>query len=176
MEFLKKIKMISLILLTIVLSTMVTYSIASIWHISAFAGSDGIFMPSVKIMENVLKNNTESLSYASNYMINLQNSDVRWDGDQFNVLSIYHVDNNISDTTKIIDPILKKALRKLYNEKLNPIIKENNYILFVRWTSLNSSCGILYCPKGKPQITESGNTKITKSAQQYWYLYKNISD
>lgn len=58
------------------------------------------------------------------------------------------------------------------------IIKENDYIMFVKWSSLDSSCGIVYCrePQNMNNMFNNGEKDIIKLSKPNWYYFKHIGD
>lgn len=159
-----------IILIIVVLIAWITFKI------SLLMGSDGIFMPTVAKVEDTLKNNLEDLLFVKEYMLNLNYDYVEWRAIDFSELAYYEKQNSSLVGIKIDNPELLSSLQKLQNTKIMHVIKENNYVLFVKWMSLDASCGLLYCSDKSPIITESGNTEIKKLSSEYWYYYRHVAD
>lgn len=171
----KYLKRIGIILFLIV----ITITILFICKVAPLLGSDGVFMPSTTKIEHLLKTNCDQLSYVSKYMLELQYSFVRWDATERDKLTYYYEQNNGGigkGVVEIDDPMLSENMNKLQNAKFEHIIKENNYIMFVKWSSLDSSCGLVYCQDDRPNMNGNGEISIKELGLNHWYYYKFMAN
>lgn len=148
--------------------------------ISPLLGSDGIFMPDKTEIEKVLDKDYNYLLLVANYMNNYNCDYIRWEAiDKDNINYHYRESDGGYVTQKkgLVDIKLKSAIDKLKNDNFEYIIKTDRYIEFVKWNSLDSSCGIIYCDnsefKEQDNLT-SKNFILDELSKDNWYFYKYI--
>lgn len=147
-----------------------------VFKISPLLGSDSIFMPGETKIEKLLNDNLEGLSYCCEYIGGLEHTYIRWDSIDENNLTCYtEIDgeNEITYHIPTVNPTFSGKIKKLEDARIENITKENNYILFIRWSSLDSSCGLLYCSEELPNISEQG-VEIKKLDYDDWYYYRHV--
>ena len=150
-----------------------------ICKISPLLESDSIFMPSVRQIENILTDNYSELSYVGKYIGGFECDYIRWDSSDPHRLTYYYEqeDGYVNGKANEIDNAeILRILDYFKNEKIEHIFKENNYVRFTRWSSLDSSCGLLYCKYDNPEITYNGDTELKELSIDNWYYFKRAGD
>lgn len=160
----KSVILLIFILITSIISCILLYSI------KPFLTSNGFSVPNIKKAQKILDNNYNSLSNISDFMIKKDCNYIRWDAISKNEI--------ICDGYKIEIAALnlQESINILYQKKFRHIVKQDNYISFTIWTSLDSSCSLLYCPQGEPHILENGKTELYKLSKDNWYFHVHVGD
>ncbi|MDP4118428.1 MAG: hypothetical protein Q8873_04470 [Bacillota bacterium] len=177
MKYLKTILKILLILVAGLLISAIIAVQVTVYIIG------GGFEPTTWGIKRDFKNNFEQLSYVGEYLMKSDYSYARtdtisnyeWSYDGKTDLYGNYYDK--SGKEKITDKELLDNINKLYKSKFKYIIKEYNYIMFVRWSILDESCGIVYSINGNEpaiNVIEGGTVTIKKLSANRWYYYKNI--
>ena len=151
------------LLMTIVILASILY----------FIYPQGIMMPNQNKMDRIFQENRTELQYIGNYLLEMQYSKVLIEGDIIENMKCYESDGRyrIEENSTIV----KNYLSNLRTKKFLTVLKENNYVLFERWISFGSSCGILYCRDVEPVLKEtSGKREVRKMSMNGWYYYKYI--
>ena len=139
-------------------------------------GSDGIFMPSCNKMKRVLRENKVLLTDVALQIESMGSDSVRWDAIEDEKIVIYTEDNagGYSHTDiNIDDQELSDNLKKVKEKRFQNVFKQSNYIMFVKWSSLDSSAGLIYC-YDTPKVLEAGETNITE-IDHNWYYFSHRS-
>lgn len=146
-----------------------------IYRISPLLGSDGVFMYSQEKIEKFQREQKNKLEYICEYISNIDN-DIRWENINPDVLTCYYDSNGAIDLYEIsIDDDMSRTIQDLDENGLVFILKENNYIQFVFWTSLDSSCGLIYCDE-QPIMHYNDKINIVPLSDNNWYYYNHIAN
>lgn len=138
------------------------------YKISPLLGSGSIFMPSYKKINEFYNDNYVALQDVVNYMESVDSNFMRWDSFDKDVILKDNYDRiDISD-----NETMKINIQTLLHSDMQHILKENNYILFVLWSSLDSSCGILYSKRDNVLVEEIQLRKINDKG---WYYFEHIA-
>lgn len=157
--------------------TVIILSLITLYRISPLLGSDTIFMYSEKKIVKIQKEQQNTLEYVCEYLSNIDN-DVRWEDINPDVLTYYYNNDEGgygSYKVPLNDTSISKFMQNLDRSGVIFILKESNYIQFVAWTSLDSSCGLIYCEEN-PIINYNGKTTINKLSEGNWYYYAQKAD
>lgn len=170
MKYLKIIVVIVLIICIILLAAFIAF-------VSPFLGSDGISMPSEKKLEQYYNENYNDFLNISDYLIDLKYSYIRIDDVTYDGENIICYENNKEIIYEIQNDVVLRSINKLYENGYIHIIKENGDISFVRWTSLDSSTGILYTFDAtlKQKNDTTKDMQLTSLSKSNWYIYKHVS-
>lgn len=164
------------IIIILSIALIILYLI-KIYQISPLLGSNNIFMYSYKQISGIKKEQENALESVCEYLSNVDN-DVRW-GDINPDILTYYCDNGKGgyDSYKVSlnDTTISTHIQDLDNSGVIFILKESNYIQFVVWTSLDSSCGLIYCEEN-PIIDYNGKTTTNKLSEDNWYYYTQMAD
>lgn len=165
------------ILNMLIIIIFVLICILLICKVKPLLGSSSLFMPSSKEIENILKQEKNDFILAKDYFLNIQN-EARWETISPNTIT-YYCENNKGGIEKLDTAIENKDLLQtiqiLKDNHVEVILKRNNYVEFSLWSSLDSSCGLLYC-NTEPIIDENGQTNLTELSLEHWYYYKHIAN
>ena len=136
-----------------------------------------ILKPIDKKYEKVLNENIIDLTNICDYLKSFD-CDVRWDIYYTYNMKCYYKNGNsyVSEKKTVEDRNIINSLDHLSQKKFKNILKESNYILFVKNSSLNSSYGLIFSTNGeKPEIdeNENGTTEIKNLPYKDWYMYKH---
>ena len=75
----------------------------------------------------------------------MEHTYIRWDSIEENNFTCYTEKDGGNEITYHIptaNPVFSIIVKKLKDARTENVTKENNYILFIRWSSLDSSCGL----------------------------------
>ena len=138
------------------------------YKISPLFGSS-IFMPSYNKVNKFYIKNYAILCDVVSYMQNEESDMLRWDCDENDVISDYNSSQKIyiSDNSD-----LQNDIQFLYDNNIEHILKEHNYIKFVFWGSLDSSCGLVYSEDVSISIEDTKFKYISNN----WYYYLHVAD
>ena len=138
-------------------------------------GSSGIFMPTYNKMEKVLQENYLLLSNVAQYMGTIKDYEIRWDSISDDKLEFYSYNDNEGISlveTNIDNKELSNNLKTLKEKNFINILKESNYVMFVQWSSLESSAGLIYCCDDIPNLSSKKGIKIT-TIKNKWYYFEH---
>ena len=166
--FLRKI----FIVLSVVIVVFVSFVAICIYRVSPLLGSDSIFMPNKKQISNFLYNNSDELLYICEYIGDLEYDYVSWDSTDRNELKCWS-EHNKDNFPVENDVTLFDNINHLEAAGVENIIKSNNYIEFSTWSSLDSSCSLVYSYNDEPDIQDLGEVILDK-IDNGWYYYKHI--
>ncbi|MGN1319199.1 MAG: hypothetical protein ACI4VF_09305 [Lachnospirales bacterium] len=148
--------------------------------LSPLLGSNGIIMPKYDEIESDFNKNYNCLLKVKDFMNSCDCDYIRFDLIDSNYMECYYKDNGGYEKEKkeITDYQVEKLINELKNNNYDSIIKKNNYIEFVKWSSLGSSCGIVYCENrlSNNSLFYDGKTDFNNLSKADWYYYKHIGD
>ena len=163
--------------LIIIILTLILMLFMLICNVRPLLGSNSLFMPSSKKIENILKQDKNAFILAKEYFLDIQH-EARWESISPDVVT-YYCENTNGGIEKIDTTIesydLLQSMQILKDNNVEVISKHNNYVEFSLWSSLDSSCGLIYCGS-EPIIDEDGQTKLTELSLAHWYYYKHFAD
>lgn len=139
--------------------------------ISPFVG--GILSPpDSKKMEKYFLNNSNEMCNIGKYLKNENYQYIRIDKNEGTDIMYVKDDENIGKNILIEDDSIKECINILYNCGFRVIEKNSNYVQFSRWSSLDSSRGVVYSfIENKPYIDHV--TELTPLSVDDWYYYEH---
>lgn len=151
----------------LVILSLIIFILLLFYWIRPLIGNS-LFMPTYSKINKFCVENYSTLYNIVSYMKNYENDTLRWDSNEKDVIYIGHRELiHVPENTE-----LEKDIQFLYDNDMQHILKESNYIMFVLWSSMDSSCGIIYC--GDSNIIAE-NTKLEEICDD-WYYYVHNSD
>ena len=161
--------------LTVIILLFIPVSI-KILQMSYLINDIPIFCSSYTQMNKILKKQIDTLNVVSKYLSEI-NNDIRWENNEPDIITYYNNNNKggIDSKKEKIDNDIFVAIKRLDNTGFVCILKEKNYILFIRESSLDSSYGLIYC-KEKPIVDYNGKVDIVKLSENNWYYYTRIAE
>ena len=146
--------------------------------ISPLLGSS-VFMPKYDEMEEDLNNNYNVFETVNDYFNEIDCSYIRWDSFDENYISkFYNKGGGYIEEKENISGDIFQSIYQLKDMNYNSIMKNEKCTSFCKWSSLDSSCGLIYC-KGEldeKEIFSDGYTDIIRTSIDNWYYYKHIGD
>ena len=148
------------ILIALLLSAIMTTQFMYTVYLSL-----GGFEPSKeKVIQKYDKCSNE-VECIGNYLIKLNYDYLAW----YSYDNMYIVQST-NDENIDIDVEMRKYFDKIHEGGFKTIIKEDNNIVFVRWSSLDASSGVVFS-LSKPNLDWYGNLKIEKLKNNIYYFY-----
>ena len=156
--------MIILIFLCVTLGIILTFT---------FINNKNIQPREKKINQLFQQYHTE-LNDISEQLKNMDYELIRWDNTDAKKLicSKKTVDGGYTQiTVEISNSPFFQNIEKMGEINIVHILKESNYIMFVFWSSLDASCGLIYCQDEKPIIYDHGKTKLNDVSAPACYYF-----
>lgn len=163
---------IFLIGFAVVILTIITV----VCMISPLLGSGfGTWRPGYHKVERFIGKYTDELTKVCSFLNECKYDYIRWDSYEPDRLE-YSSDES-SNSVTVEDSDLIGALNTLKQNGIESIVKVSECISFTMWSSLDSSCGLVYCADDEPKL-EYNYGKITyrKYKEKNWFYYRTIGD
>ncbi|MCC8160326.1 MAG: hypothetical protein LIO53_03260 [Oscillospiraceae bacterium] len=126
-------------------------------------------MPTYEESENILTENLSDMELICDYLYELEFTTVYWWRTQPQTLSYSH-----SKELEIPD-LVKEYFDRLYEQGYSSIVKDGDSISFTLISSLDSSCGFIYC-ETEPSMDVGGDLEIKKLYCDNWYYYTHVAE
>lgn len=163
----KKIKYVSIFVLGMVVIGISCFII----KISPLLG--GILPPpGSKKMESYFLMDSQNMVYVSGYLKNLNYDDIRIDENDGNNQMYVSNDDEAGQDIFIEESKLKEHINTLYEHGFGVIEKHNNYVQFSKWSSLDSSRGIV-CSFTDDEPFMEDVIELTPLSVEHWYYYEH---
>lgn len=163
-------------ILLIVFAVVILTMIIVVFMISPLLGSGfGMWRPGYRKAERFIGKYTDELTKVCSFLNECKYDYIRWDSYEPDKLE-YSFDES-SNSVAVDNSDLIGALNTLKQNGIESIVKVSECISFTMWSSLDSSCGLVYCADDEPKL-EYNYGKITyrKYKEKNWFYYRTIGD
>ncbi len=142
-----------------------------------FLLGNAVVAPSQKQLESFLQRNETPMTQRISYLQREDQLHIKWDDYHREVLTYCEEENGglITREEEITESGQEGCFDELKKKGIKSIQKYGNYVMFVKWSIMDASCGLVYCDNF-PEVELYGDTEIKEMPVSNWYYFYHVGD